>query len=51
MEEEVICLEGNVKENKGITNMKKIKVKIRKKRKLEMGNQEQAYEGKRTEYL
>jgi hypothetical protein len=33
MKEELTNLEGNVKENEGITNMRKIEIKIRKNRK------------------
>ena len=44
MKEELISLEGNVKENKGITNVRKIKGKIRKNRKVNMGDQEEVYD-------
>jgi hypothetical protein len=43
MKEELISLEGNVKENKGITNVRKVRGNIRKNRKVKIGDQEQDY--------
>lgn len=44
MKEELIRLEGNVKETKAITNVRKVKGKIRKNRKIKRGDQEEVYE-------
>jgi hypothetical protein len=44
MKKELISLEGNVRENKGITNVRKIKGKIKTNRKVKMGDQEEVYE-------
>jgi hypothetical protein len=41
MKKKLISLEGNVKENKGITNVRKVRGKIRKNRKIKIGDQEQ----------
>jgi hypothetical protein len=47
MKEELISLERNVKENKGITNVRKVRGKIRKNRKLKIEDEEQDYGRKR----
>jgi len=41
MQEILISLEGNVKENKEITYVRKVKGKIRKNRKVKVGDQEE----------